>query len=343
MKKSCVAITDYLQDDLGPELGILGPVADVVALNAHHEGELKGRVENADALIVYHTFPITAATFCRLSRCRVIARAGVGYDNLDIESARQHNIPVANVPDYGTEEVADTALGLLLSLTRAISSLNQGLLENRLDWDRRDLPEVRRLRGRSIGIVGLGRIGTAMAMRAKILGLKVIYYDPYKPHGFDKSLGIERAESLDQLLRRSFILSVHCPLTDETRKMLGVTALEKLPRGAFLINTARGGIVENTVIPELISSGQLSGAGLDVLETEPPPDDHPLIRAWQDPHHPAHHRIILNPHRAFYSAEGILEIREKSARTCLAALLGNPIPNVVNGVPERPHSQGPSP
>jgi len=333
MKKSCVAITDYLQDDLGPELGILGPGADVVALNAHHEDELKGQVENVEALIVYHTFRITEATLGRLSRCRVIARAGVGYDNLDIESARRHDIPVANVPDYGTEEVADTALGLLLSLTRAISSLNLGLLENRLDWDRGELPEVRRLRGRTLGIVGLGRIGTAMALRAKILGLRVIYYDPYKPHGYDKSLGIERVDSLDQLLNRSFVLSVHCPLTGETRKMLNGAALQKLPRGAFLINTARGGVVENTVIPGLISTGQLSGAGLDVLETEPPPEHHPLIRAWKDPHHPAHHRIIINPHRAFYCDEGILEIREKSARTCLAALLGNPIPNVVNGVP----------
>ncbi len=337
MKKSRVAITDYLQDDLGPELRILGPIANVIALDAHCEDELEGQVEDADALIVYHTFPITETTFCRLGHCRVIARAGVGYDNLDIESARRHNIPVANTPDYGTEEVADSALGLLLSLTRAISSLNLGLLENRLDWDRGELPEVKRLRGRTMGIVGLGRIGTAMALRAKILGLKVIYYDPYKPHGYDKSLAIERVDSLEQLLRRSFVVSVHCPLTNETQNMLDVAALQKLPHGSFLINTARGGVVENARIPELISTGQLAGAGLDVLENEPPSEDHPLIRAWKDPRHPAHHRIILNPHRAFYCEEGILEIREKTALACLAALQGTPIPNVVNDLPGTHH------
>ena len=129
---------------------------------------------------------------------------------------------------------------------------------------------------------------------------------------------------------QSLVVSVHCPLTDETRHMIDAAAIAQMPRGSYLVNTARGGVVDTRAVPEAIASGQLAGAGIDVLETEPPPDDDPLMVAWRDPDHPAHHRLILNPHTAFYSEEGLMDIRLKTAEACRRALLGEPLRNVVN-------------
>ncbi|MGA7905435.1 MAG: NAD(P)-dependent oxidoreductase, partial [Terrimicrobiaceae bacterium] len=180
--------------------------------------------------------------------------------------------------------------------------------------------------------IGLGRIGSAVAVRGKAIGMRVLYYDPYRPDGYDKALGVTRAETLDELLVQSDVMTCHCPLTDETRHMVNAVAIAKLKRGSYLVNNARGGVVDAAAIPEAIASGQLAGAGIDVLETEPPPPDHPLIVAWRDPDHPAHHRVTVNPHSAFYCEEGLTEMRIKGAQSCRRALLGQPLRNVVNGV-----------
>jgi D-3-phosphoglycerate dehydrogenase/C-terminal binding protein len=187
-----------------------------------------------------------------------------------------------------------------------------------------------RLRGSAFGIVGLGRIGTAAAIRAKAIGMDVWFYDPYKPDGYDKAVGIRRCESLDELLGRSLVVSLHCPLTDETRHLMRAETIALMPRGSFLVNTARGEVVDTAAIPEAIASGQLAGAGIDVLRQEPPADDDPLIVAWRDPQHPAYRRVIVNPHAAFYSEEGMMDIRCKTATACRRALEGLPIRNVVN-------------
>jgi D-3-phosphoglycerate dehydrogenase/C-terminal binding protein len=189
---------------------------------------------------------------------------------------------------------------------------------------------IARLRGRTFGVVGLGRIGTAAALRAKALGMEVLFYDPYKPDGYDKALGIRRAETLEELLSRSLVVSLHCPLSDETFHAVDAAALARMPRGSYLVNTARGGIVDVAALPEALHSGHLAGAGIDVLEKEPPADDDPLIVAWRDPNHAAHHRLIITPHAAFYSEEGLMEIRIRSADACRRALTGLPLRNVVN-------------
>jgi len=160
--------------------------------------------------------------------------------------------------------------------------------------------------------------------------MQVVFYDPYKPDGYDKALGVRRVETLGELLAESLVVSVHCPLTDETHHMIDAAAVAKMARGSYLVNTARGAIVDTLALPEALASGQLAGVGLDVLETEPPPDDHPLVLAWRDPQHPAHHRLIVNPHAAFYSEEGLLDIRVKTAEACRRAVLGQPLRNVVN-------------
>ena len=187
-----------------------------------------------------------------------------------------------------------------------------------------------RLRGRTFGIIGIGRIGTAAALRAKALGMNVAFYDPYVPDGYEKSLGVRRMDRLEDLLRDSHIVSAHCPLTPETHHMLNRETIAQMPRGSFLINTARGGVVDVMAVIEAITSGHLTGAGIDVLETEPPNAEHPLLQAWRDPAHPAHDRLILNPHAAFYSEEGLMDMRVKGSENCRRVLLGQPPRNVVN-------------
>ena len=200
----------------------------------------------------------------------------------------------------------------------------------REEWTHHTGGPVYRLRGQVFGIVGLGRIGSATALRAKALGLEVVFYDPYKPDGYDKALGIGRVRTLEELLARSNILSLHCPLTDETEGMLDATAISRLPPGALLVNTARGGVVDSMAVYHALDQRRLAGAALDVLEIEPPSDDHPLIAAWRNPDHPAYHNLILTPHSAFYSEEGAKEMRVKAAFAIRRALTGEPYRNLVN-------------
>jgi len=329
-KRFRVVITDFIEDDLAIERAVLDEVADVEALVALEENQLAGRIEDVDAMIVFHEIRITRRTLARLKHCRLIVRAGVGVDNVDIAFARECGIPVANVPDYGSEEVADTAIGMMLALARGIHIYNSSLRAGQGTWDYRVAAPLVRLRGSGFGTIGLGRIGTASALRAKVLGMDVAYYDPYKPDGYDRSLGIRRVETLEELLRRSLVVSVHCPLTDETRHMVDRQALSLMPPGSYLINTARGGIVDPEALLDALVNGPLAGAGIDVLQREPPPEDDPVVSAWRDPRHPAHHRLILNPHAAFYSEQGIEDMRRKSAEACRRALLGQPLRNVVN-------------
>jgi len=326
-----VVITDFITGDLSAERQVLGELAELMALDATSEDDLRGKVETADALMLYHNIEIRRATIERLTRCKLIVRCGVGYDNVDHEFARSRGIPVANVPDYGTEEVADSAIGLTLALARGIHLFNSLYRSpDRDEWTYLAGAPLHRLRGRVFGVVGLGRIGSATALRAKALGMDVVFFDPYKPDGYDKALGVRRADTLDELLKQSFVVSLHTPLTPETRGVINAESIGRMPRGSFLVNTARGAVVDTAAIPPAIASGHLAGAGIDVLPVEPPAADDPLIRAWRDPAHPAHHRVIVNPHSAFYSEEGLLDMRRKGAKAVRNALLGRPLRNVVN-------------
>src|SRR5262245_9091854 len=181
-----VVITDFITDDLAPERRVLGELADLVALDASSERDLVGLVEDAAALMLYHNIAITRDTIERLRYCKLLVRCGFGSDNVDYVFARSRGIPVANVPDYGTEEVADSAIGLMLTLTRGIHLLNSLYRGGAAGWTFRSAVPVHRLRGRVFGVIGLGRIGTAAAVRAKALGMDVVFFDPYKPDGYDK-------------------------------------------------------------------------------------------------------------------------------------------------------------
>jgi D-3-phosphoglycerate dehydrogenase/C-terminal binding protein len=325
-----VVITDSINDALEPERRVLDGLADVIALDARGEEELAGRVEQADAVMMYTALKLTRRTIERLGRCKLIVRCGVGYDNVDHAFARQRGIPVANIPDYGTEEVADSAIGMTLALTRGIALLNSRLRAGREPWSHQQAAPLHRLRGRVFAVVGLGRIGTAAALRARALGMDVAFYDPYKADGYDKSLGVRRVERFGALLEQAHVLSLHCPLTAETRDLVDAAALERMPRGSYLVNTSRGAVVDTAAVPGAIASGWLAGAGIDVLAAEPPPADDPLLIAWRDPTHPAHDRVLINPHTAFYSEEGLLDMRVKGSEACRRALEGAPVRNVIN-------------
>jgi C-terminal binding protein len=330
MARCRVVVADFVTDALQPEREILGDIADIAALDANTEADLAGKIEDADAVMVYHNIAITKATITTLKNCKLIVRCGVGFDNVDHVFARSRGIPVGNVPDYGTEEVADSAIGMALALARGINFFNTRLQREAGPWAYMQGSPILRLRGRVFGIIGLGRIGIAAAVRAKALGMDVAFYDPLKPDGYDKAVGVRRVEKLDDLLKQAFIVSVHCPLTPESKHIIDARALKLMQKGTFLVNTARGGCVDATAIPEAIRNGTLAGAGIDVLPHEPPPADHPLLVAWRDKNDPCHDRVILNPHSAFYSEEGLLDMRVKGAQACRRALLGEPLRNVVN-------------
>jgi D-3-phosphoglycerate dehydrogenase/C-terminal binding protein len=325
-----VVITDLIVEPLDHERAVLGDVADIVALNAMSESELVGHIEDADAIMVYHYFRFTRASIERMTRCKAIVRPGVGYDGIDTIAARACGIPVCNVPDYGTEEVADSALGMALSLSRGTHFLNSRLKRGLGAWNVDQAAPIPRLRGRRFGIIGCGRIGSAVALRAKSFGFDVAFYDPYVRDGVDKALGITRVDSLEQLLRTSYIVSLHCPLTQETLGMIGADQIGWMPKGTYLINTARGGVLNTQATVDALATGHLAGAGIDVLEQEPPPADSPILNAWRDPAHPAHDRLLLNPHTAFYCDEGCVEFRTKGALEVLRALRGEPLRNQVN-------------
>lgn len=332
MSRFQVVVTDFIRPPLDLEQRHLGDIADVTALEAMSEDDLTGRIEEVDAMMVYHFITLSAKTIDRLKKCKLIVRCGVGFDNVDLNAARARGIPVANVPDYGTEEVADSAIGLMLSLTRGIHFANSRMQRQADAWTYHQVVPLMRHRTMTFGVLGMGRIGIATALRAKALGMRVIFYDPYIAAGLDKAIGVEQVDSLDELLSLTDVLSCHCPRTPETAHIVNAETIAQMKPGSYLVNTARGGVVDAVAVLHAIESGHLRGAALDVLEVEPPNVDDPVVQAWRNPDHPAFDRLILNPHSAFYSEQGLDDMRIKGSTNCRRALLGERIINVVNEV-----------
>jgi lactate dehydrogenase-like 2-hydroxyacid dehydrogenase len=257
-----------------------------------------------------HMLP--AETIAQLTKCRAIQQGGVGYGHVDLEAAARRGIPVMNTPDYGTTEVADHAVALALNLLRGIQAYDRRLRRSNASWDARSLKTVKRLPGLKAGIIGLGRIGTAAALRLKAFGMDVAFYDPHVPVGHQLALGLTRCDSLDALMARSELISVHALLTPETKHMINDRTLALAPPGAVLVNTSRGGLVAFAAVHRALRSGQLGAAGLDVFETEPLDRTDPLIAAWVAGEQWLDERLILTPHAAFYSRSSLIDIRRLS-------------------------------
>jgi len=290
-------------------------------------------LDSADAVLAWHYCHWSAATIARLPRCRAIMRAGVGVDHIDLAAAGAAGIAVMNTPDYGTAEVADHAMALLLALRRGIASHHDWLRGDPLaNWaGGRQGPLMKRLRGTTLGVVGLGRIGTAFVQRARPFGFRLLAYDPYLPRGQEIALGVERVETLEALLAASEVVSLHCPLTAETRGLMNAEAFAALPPGALLINTARGGLVDIDACYSALRIGRLGGAGLDVLPEEPLPSGHPLNRAYAAQEEWLRDRLILTPHAAWYSPEGWDDMRRLAVERLVGYLTRGDRSCVVNG------------
>jgi D-3-phosphoglycerate dehydrogenase/C-terminal binding protein len=266
-----------------------------------------------------------------LERARIIVRNGVGFDVVDLEAAGEAGIAVCNVPDYGTTEVADSAIAMMLAFARGTVALDAALRADlKANWTHTPNVTGRRLRGATFGVVGLGRIGTAAALRARAFGMNVAFSDPGLPNGAELSFGFTRTRTLEALLGMADVVSIHTPLTDRTRGMINASAIAAVKPGAYLINTARGEICDTGALLEGLKSGKLQAVGLDVLPKEPGTPADPFVTAWQANEPWIRGRALLNPHAAFFSPDSIVDLRRKAIETAWFYLNEGKLTNCVN-------------
>jgi C-terminal binding protein len=311
---------EAMYPDTRLEQEVLGPDVEILHGGAPHAASLDMLSEEVcakvDGLLVFRHW-LKPHHIARFPKLKVVVRMGVGYDRLDRAACAARGITVCNVPDYGTMEVADHAIALTLALRRGLL-LHHDL--QRADppapWRYIDSPLVRRLGAQVFGVLGLGRIGTAAALRAKALGFKVRFHDPNLPNGWDRALGVERAATMEDLLRDADVLSIHVPETRKTRGLVGAPQLALLPENAIVVNTARGTSLDLDALEVELRSGRLAGAGLDVVPVEPPVEPVPsLLAAYRRKEPWTIGRVIVTPHSAFHTPEAWADIRRKSAET----------------------------
>jgi D-3-phosphoglycerate dehydrogenase len=272
--------------------------------------------EDVVALISFA--PVTVADLERLPALRVVAAPSVGYDHVDVDAATRRGIWVCNVPDYCVDEMADHALALLLALARGVVELDRNVRDGH--WDHDAAGQLVRLSDMRLGIIGYGRIGRALAARARALGMQVSAHDPLVP---DSEIAAEsvRPAAFEELLESSSAISVHVPLTEETRGLIGPPELALLPNGAFVVNVSRGGLVDVDALLEALANGRLGGVALDVLEVEPPTTRFPA---------PVASRLIVTPHAGWYSERAHEEAHRRAAACVLDVLAGRAPRNAVN-------------
>jgi phosphoglycerate dehydrogenase-like enzyme len=325
------AILDRIADP-DVERAVIGSHGTIACYRATSAADLPNEIADLDAVAVWHELDVTADILHRLKRCRTVVRAGVGFDSVDIATADKLGIRVVNIPDYGTNDVADHAVMLTLAAVRRLSRYEESLRHDPAGHWNADLGGrgMRRLTGRKVGVVGFGRIGSAYAHRMRAFGCPIAFYDPYLPDGVDKAWQAERYTSLATLFANCDIVSLHTPLTSETTGMVDAAALAYARPDMILVNTSRGAVIDLDAIDAALRADLLAAFAADVLPQEPPDPAHPLIAdyaagaPWQQG------RIVLTPHAAFYSDDCERELREKSARAMLDAWFGLPSRNQVN-------------
>lgn len=314
-----VLVTDAEYTSLDIEAEVLETAGhELVTASCRTPAEVIEAGAGVDAFLVQYA-PITADVFEALPQLRLVSRYGVGVDAVDTEAARDHGVWVCNVPDYGTTEVALHAVAMLLALLRNVAGHDREVRAGH--WDYHLGGELRRPSSLTLGVLGLGRIGRMTAERAAPWFGAAAGYDPYLPDVAWPE-GIERLDLTD-VFARSSAVTLHLPLTDATSGLVGTELLRRMPTGSYLVNTARGGLVDLDALVEALDSGQLAGAALDVLPQEPPPSRHPLL---------THPRALITPHVAWYSAEAEVELRRKAAQNIADwAWTGRPTYAVVEG------------
>jgi len=316
-----IVVTDYNFPDLALETAVLaGSGCTLVGHHCNSEAELIAAVAQADAVITQFA-RINATVIGAMSRARAIVRYGIGVDNVDLEAARALGLPVSNIPDYCIDEVADHTLAFMLGLTRQVVTHTSDLRAGQ--W-RLAVPVtgMRALREQTVGIVGFGRIGREVVARLQAFKCRVLVHDPVVPVADIAAAGAS-AGSLEAVLAHSDILSLHCPSSAATRRLIRAETLAQMKPGALLVNVARGDLVDTEALVQALQDGRLAAAALDVFDPEPLPADHALRRLPN---------LIVAPHIASVSPTAVKALREGAAARALAAALGRMPPNIVNGV-----------
>ncbi len=316
--KYTVLMTDYAWPSVEPERKVLSEIgAELIVAETGAEDELVNLAPHADGILTCWE-QTTTAVIRAAERCRVIGRCGIGLDNIDVETATELGIVVTNVPAYCIDEVSDHALALLLACARKISIFDRAV--KRGSWDRDVGPPVYRIRGKTLGIIGFGKIGKAVVPKAKAFGLDVIVYSPSLAPHIAASCGAQKVE-LPELLTRSDFITIHAPLNSATENLLGKAEFRQMKDTAYVINTSRGGIINTAALHTAVKEGWIAGAGLDVLAEEPPAPDEPLIEL---------DNVVITPHAAFASEESTYDLEVSAARAVADVLIGKMPESVVN-------------
>lgn len=295
---------------------------DVALAECETSDDVIEQAHDADAIINQYA-PIDESVLTALERCKIVVRYGVGVDTVDLEAASRKGVWVVNVPDYGTEEVSDHALALTMGLLRGIGRFDRAVRSGK--WDINMIHPLPRIRNLTVGVVGCGRIGTAFAHKAKCLGMRVLGHDPSGIPEELERVGVEQVE-FDPLITSSDAISLHLPLTEKTHHLIGAEQLHKMKSGSYLINTARGGLVDSAALLQALNEGEIAGAGLDVLENEPPEKGDALI---------SHERVVTTPHAAWYSEDSYEALKSGAAREVVRVLRGKRPRSPVNEPTER--------
>ncbi|MFZ0260067.1 MAG: C-terminal binding protein [Pseudolabrys sp.] len=305
-----IAVTDSVFPSLDPAKAALARLNPTYRMSKSVNAEdIVAVAEDADAVLVTYA-KLTRDVLMQLTRCRAIGRFGLGVDNIDLATAKEKGIAVNYVPDYCIREVSDHAMALLLALIRKIPLSNKLVQAGR--WEMPAVVPIRRIEGTVLGLIGFGHIPRLVAPKAQAFGIKVIAFDPFaKPEVF-KAAGVESVD-FDTLLGTSDYVSVHAPLLPATRGMLNAAAFGKMKKGAYVVNTARGPLIDEQALVAALDSGQVGGAGLDVVAAEPLAKDSPLL---------ARDNVIISPHTAFYSIEALNELQTTCAADVARVLSG---------------------
>ena len=312
MSRPIIAVTDSPFPTLDPAMAALKRLdPDVRMSKSASADDILAVARDADAILVTYA-KLTGDLLRQLQRCKAIGRFGLGVDNIDLVAAKEKGIAVNYVPDYCIHEVSDHAMALLLSLIRKIPLSNTVVQAGR--WEMPVVVPIRRITGTVLGLIGFGNIPRLVAPKAQAFGITVQAYDPFaKPEVF--TAANVASVDFDTLLRTSDYLSVHAPSLPETRGMLNEEAFLKMKKGAYIVNTARGPLIDEAALVAALDSGQVGGAALDVVTIEPLAKDSPLL---------GRNNVIVTPHTAFYSIEALAELQSKCAGDVARVLLGEP-------------------
>jgi D-3-phosphoglycerate dehydrogenase len=318
MRKWKVVVTDYEYADLRFEEAVFKAYDNIEFVKAQckTEEDVIELCQDADALISQYA-PISRKVIETLRNCKVMTRYGVGVDTIDLNAAAEKGICVANIPDYCVDEVSDHALALLLSWARKVTMADHSVKNG--SWDFKVTQPIYRLRGKTIGLIGFGKIPQALAEKVKPLGLRVLAADPYFPAEAARDKGV-KIVSLDVLCEQSDFISVHAPLMAATQGMMGEKQFALMKKEAILINTSRGPVVDEKALIAALQKGTIAGAALDVIENEPISPDSPLLRMEQ---------VILTPHVAWYSEQSAAELRSKAAMGIVDVLIYGEYPKYL--------------